>query len=40
MKQTEIQTTPTSNTHTVEGSKSAEATPVRKRNRRRRLTGW
>lgn len=39
MKQTDIKTTPTSNTHT-EGNKSTEATPVRKRNRRRRLTGW
>jgi hypothetical protein len=39
MKQTEIKTTPTSNTN-PEGSKGAETTPVRKRNRRRRLSGW
>lgn len=39
MKQTEqIQAAPTSNTH--QGESNGTTAPVRKRNRRRRLSGW
>lgn len=38
MKQIETQTAPTSNTH--QGESTGTVTPVRKRNRRRRLPAW